>query len=91
MDFDFSAQTTSYLRDIHTAGTKMADFLIARLKEKYPRNMHEFFPASMSPVPDTEFLSTYDDETRKEVMECAEAAIIAAQALVEIESRRWPN
>ena len=91
MEFNFFAATTRDLAEVGRINIEMADLLIARLKAKHPRNMDEFFPRSLSPVPDTEFAATFGEETLRDVIDAAEAVCIAMHAREELEVRRFPN
>ena len=91
MEFDFSLAVTDDLRDIARLNTAIADILIAGLKERHPRNMHEFFPRALSPIPDTELAGAFGAETLKDVMAAAEAAAIVSFARCELEMRKFPN
>ena len=91
MDVDLFIAVTADVMEFARLQTKIANTLIDRLEKQFPRNMHEFFPRALSPLPDLDFASTYGRETLENVRDAAEAVLIAMQAREELASRRFPN
>jgi len=87
---DFSTMDAAGLKRVFRLNRDLAGILIARLRVEHPRRLNEFWPQH-SPVPDTEYLSTFDTETRTDVMAISEYVATAMRAMEILENRRRAN